>query len=145
METKVTVQYLTDYNYSQLVTTDGHSFVVDEPASDGGNGLGPSPYEMLLGALGSCTAMTLLMYARRKGWDLTECSVSLSHEREYAEDCANPEEGTRRVDVIKRDISLHGHLDEEQRTRLLEIAGKCPVHKTLMNEPQVIDSIIVGE
>ncbi len=145
MDTKVTVQYLSDYNYSQLVTTDGHSFVVDEPLSDGGNGLGPSPYEMLLGALGSCTAMTLLMYARRKGWDLTECSVNLTHDRVHAKDSEHPEEGTRRVDVIKRDISLHGHLDEEQRARLLEIAGKCPVHKTLMNEPQVIDSIIVGE
>ena len=145
MEKKVTVQYLTDYNYSQLVTTEGHSFVVDEPANDGGDGLGPSPYEMLLGALGSCTAMTLLMYARRKGWDLTECSVHLTHERVHAEDSANAEEGTRRVDVIKRDISLHGHLDEEQKARLLEIAGKCPVHRTLQSAPTVIDSIIVGE
>ena len=145
MEKKVTVQYLTDYNYSQLVTTDSHSFIVDEPASDGGDGLGPSPYEMLLGALGSCTAMTLLMYARRKGWDLTECSVHLTHERIHAEDSANAEEGTRRVDVIKRDISLHGHLDEEQKARLLEIARKCPVHRTLQSAPTVIDSIIVGE
>lgn len=145
MEKKVTVQYLTDYNYSQLVTTGSHSFVVDEPAGDGGDGLGPSPYEMLLGALGSCTAMTLLMYARRKGWDLTECSVHLTHERVHAEDSANAEEGTRRVDVIKRDISLHGHLDEEQKARLLEIAAKCPVHRTLQSAPTVIDSIIVGE
>ena len=145
MEKKVTVQYLTDYNYSQLVTTGSHSFVVDEPAGDGGNGLGPSPYEVLLGALGSCTAMTLLMYARRKGWDLTECSVHLTHNREHAEDSANAEEGTRRVDVIKRDISLHGHLDDAQQARLLEIAAKCPVHKTIMSEPRVIDSIIVGE
>ena len=114
MEKKVTVQYLMDYNYSQLVTTDGHSFVVDEPVNNGGNGLGPSPYEMLLGALGSCTAMTLLMYARRKGWDLTECSVHLTHDRVHAEDSADAEQGTRRLDVIKRDISLHGHLDDEQ-------------------------------
>ncbi len=145
MQKKVTVQYLNDYNYSQLVTTEGHSFVVDEPASDGGNGLGPSPYEMLLGALGSCTAMTLLMYARRQGWDLTECSVHLTHNRVHADDSANAEQGTRRVDVITRDISLHGHIDEEQKARLLEIAEKCPVHKTLMSEPRVIDSIIVGE
>jgi len=145
MEKKVTVQYLTDYNYSQLVTNDSHSFVVDEPVSDGGDGLGPSPYEMLLGALGSCTAMTLLMYARRKGWDVTECSVHLTHNREHAEDSANAEQGRRRVDVINRHISLHGHIDEEQQARLLEIAGKCPVHMTIMNEPRVINSIIVGE
>ena len=145
MEKSVTVRYLTDYNYSQLVTTDGHSFVVDEPESNGGDGLGPGPYEMLLGALGSCTAITLLMYARRKGWDLTECSVHLTHDRVHAEDSTEAEKGTRRIDVIKRNISLHGHLDEEQKTRLLDIARKCPIYKTLLSRPQVIDSIAIGE
>ena len=145
MEKKVTVQYLNDYNYSQLITTDGHSVVCDEPVAGGGDGLGPSPYELLLGALGSCTAMTVLMYARRKGWDVTECSVHLTHDRIHAEDSENAESGTRRVDVINRDISLHGHLSDEQRARLLEIAQKCPVHKTIMSEPKVFDSITVGE
>ena len=152
MEKKVTVQYLTDYNYSQLVTTDGHSLVVDEPVAGGGDGLGPSPYELLLGALGSCTAMTVLMYARRKGWEVTECSVHLTHDRVHAADCAgaaeddrDAEQGTRRVDVIKRDIFLHGHLTEEQTERLLEIAKKCPLHKTLESSPTVVDSIVVGE
>ncbi len=145
MKKKVTVQYLTDYNYSQLVTTDGHSLVVDEPVAGGGDGLGPSPYELLLGALGSCTAMTVLMYARRKGWQVTECSVHLTHDRVHAEDSSDAEQGTRRVDVIKRDISLHGHITEEQKERLLEIATKCPIHKTLESNPTVIDSIIVGE
>ncbi len=145
MEQRVTVQYLSDYKYSQLVTTSNHSFVIDEPVDDGGDGLGPSPYEMLLGALGSCTAMTVLMFARRKGWEVTECSVHLTHDRVHADDSADAEKGTRRVDVIKRDISLHGHLTEDQKTRLLEIAQKCPVHKTLQSAPTVIDSIIVGE
>ncbi len=89
--------------------------------------------------------MTVLMYARRKGWEVTECSVHLTHDRVHAEDSADAEQGTRRVDVIKRDISLHGHLTEEQKERLLEIATKCPVHKTLESNPTVIDSIIVGE
>ena len=145
MEKRVTVQYLSDYKYSQLVTTGSHSFVVDEPLEDGGDGLGPSPYEVLLSALGSCTAMTVLMYARRKGWEVTECSVHLTHERVHADDSADAEKGTRRVEVIKRDISLHGHVTEEQKARLLEIAQKCPVHKTLQSAPTVIDSIIVGE
>ncbi len=145
MEKRVTVQYLSDYTYSQLVTTGSHSFVIDEPVENGGDGLGPSPYEMLLSALGSCTAITLLMYARRKGWEVTECSVHLTHDRVHADDSADAETGTRRVEVINRDISLHGHLTKEQEARLLEIAQKCPVSKTLETPPTVIDSIIVGE
>ena len=144
MEKSVTVQYLTDYKLTQLITTDGHSVICDEPP-DRGDALGPSPYELLLGALGSCTAMTILLYARRKGWEVTECSVHLTHDRVHAEDSADAENGTPRVDVIKRDISLHGHLTEEQTERLLEIAQKCPVHKTLTNVPDVVDRIIVGE
>lgn len=89
--------------------------------------------------------MTLLMYARRKGWDLTECSVHLAHDRVHAEDSADAEKGTRWIDVIKRDISLHGRLDEEQKARLLDIARKCPISKTLLNQPRIIDSISVGE
>ena len=83
--------------------------------------------------------------ARRKGWEVTECSVHLTHDRVHAEDSANAEQGTRRVDMIKRDISLHGHLTKEQTERLLQIAQKCPIHKTLESSPTVIDSIIVGE
>lgn len=141
---KVTVQYVTDYKVMQLITTEGHSLICDEPDDDG-DGLGPGPYEFLLGALGSCTAMTLLMYARRKGWDLADCSVQLTHDRVHAEDSAQAERGTRRVEVIKRDISIRGNLTDEQRDRLLEIAQKCPVHKTITGSPEVIDSIIAGD
>ena len=142
---KVTVQYLTDYKYSQLLTTGTHAFVSDEPKADGGDDLGPSPYELLLWALGSCTAMTVLMYARRKGWDVAECSVHLTHDRVYAEDCEDSEAGTGRVEMIKRDISLRGQLTDEQKDRLLEIAGRCPVHRTITGTPKVVDTIIVGE
>lgn len=145
MVTRVTVQYLPDYTYSQLLTAGRHGFVADEPEVDGGDDLGPSPYELLLWALGSCTAMTLLMYARRKGWDLAECSVHLTHDRVHAKDCEECEEETGRVEVIKREISLRGQISEEQKERLLEIAARCPVHKTITGSPTVVDSIIVGE
>jgi len=141
---KVTVQYLPDYKYSQLLTAGYHSFVCDEPPDAGGEDLGPSPYELLLWALGSCTAMTLLMYARNKGWDLAEVSVHLTHDRVHADDCAGAEAGTGKVEVIERQISVRGQLSEEQRQRLLEVAGRCPVHKTLASNPRVIDSIIAG-
>ena len=145
MPKKVTVQYLPDYTYSQLLTAGPHAFVADEPEDAGGDGLGPSPYELLLWALGSCTAMTILMYARRKGWDVAECSVHLTHDRVHANDSADSEEGSGRVERINRDISLRGQLSEEQRDRLLEIAARCPVHRTLTGSPEVVDSIIVGE
>ena len=145
MAKKVTVQYLPDYTYSQLLTAGPHAFVADEPKADGGEGLGPSPYELLLWALGSCTAMTLLMYARRKGWDLAECSVHLTHDRVHAKDCEECEEETGKVELIRREISLRGQISEEQKERLLEIAGRCPVHKTITGSPTIVDSIIVGE
>ena len=145
MAKKVTVQYLPDYTYSQLLTAGPHAFVADEPEDAGGDGLGPSPYELLLWALGSCTAMTVLMYARRKGWDVAECSVHLTHDRVHAKDSEDSEEGSGRVELIKREISLRGKLSEEQKERLLEIAARCPVHRTLTGSPKVMDSIIVGE
>ncbi len=145
MAKKVTVQYLTDYTYSQLLTAGRHAFVADEPEADGGEDLGPGPYELLLWALGACTSMTLLMYARRKGWDVAEISVHLTHDRVHAEDSADCESETGRVELIKRDISIRGAVSEEQKQRLLEIAGRCPVHKTLASAPKVVDSILVGE
>ena len=145
MEKKVTVQYLPDYTYSQLLTAGRHAFIADEPEAAGGEELGPSPYELLLWALGSCTAMTLLMYARRKGWDVAEVSVHLTHDRVHAEDCEDVEQETGRVDLVHREISLRGRLSDEQKERLLQVAARCPVHKTLSSSPKVVDSIIVGE
>lgn len=145
MPEKVTVQYLPDYTLSQLLTAGRHAYVSDEPPDVGADDLGPSPYELLLWALGSCTAMTLLLYARRKGWDLAEISVHLTHDRVHAKDSQDAEGEGGRVDLITRDISLRGELTAEQKQRLLEIAGRCPVHKTLTGSPKVVDSIIGGE
>ena len=144
MAKNVTVQYLNDYTYSQLLTAGQHAFVCDEPAESGGDGLGPSPYELLLWSLGACTAMTLLMYARRKGWDLAEVSVHLTHDRVHASDSQDAESDGARVERITRDISVRGNLSEEQTQRLLEIAARCPVHKTLTSCPKVVDSLVSG-
>ncbi len=147
----VTVQSVADHSYVMLVNDGHHAWVADEPAEDGGDDLGPGPYELLLSALGSCTAMTLLMYARRKEWPLEEVSVHLEHERIYAKDCAvcTEEEVAAagpggKVERVRRDISVRGDLSEEQVLRLLEIADRCPVHRTLQSPPKVISTIISG-
>ncbi len=109
----------------------GFPLVADEPLAYGGTNEGPSPYEYLLAALGACTAMTVQMYARRKGWPLEEAVVRLSHQKVHAEDCQECDEKDRRIDRFVRELELNGGLDEEQRRRLLEIAEHCPVHRTL--------------
>ncbi len=118
--------------YTTDIRVGPHSLTGDEPESVGGNEMGPSPYGYLLAALGSCTGMTLRMYADRKNWDLKEVRVHLSHEKTHRQDCDDCEDrGSARLDRIERIIEIEGGLDEEQRDRLVQIANKCPVHKTL--------------
>jgi uncharacterized OsmC-like protein/alpha/beta superfamily hydrolase len=119
----------------------GHALVADEPESFGGSGRGPSPYDYLLAALGSCTGMTVQMYARRKKWPLAAAVVRLRHEKIHAEDCEHCTEKGSKIDRFERELELRGELSEEQRNRLLEIAEKCPVHRTLHSEV-VIDTIL---
>ncbi|MCI5083985.1 MAG: alpha/beta fold hydrolase [Saprospiraceae bacterium] len=114
-----------------------HSLTSDEPASVGGNDFGPSPYELLTASLGTCTAMTLHMYARRKKWDLQEVTVHLDHSKDYAEDAEDTENPKSKIDHFDRIIEVKGDLDETQKNRLLEIADKCPVHRTLHAEVKV--------
>jgi putative redox protein len=108
-----------------------HRFLSDEPAAAGGTDAGPNPYDLLLAALGACTAMTLRLYADRKQWPLEAVDVALSHSRSHAADGAQCESADARLEVISRRITLHGPLSEPQRRRLLEIAERCPVHRTL--------------
>lgn len=120
--------------FAQDVMAAGHRLVADEPASAGGTGTGPGPYDYLLTALGACTSMTLSLYARRKQWPLEDVTVTLRHAKIHARDCESCETQEGKLDRIERDIELHGALDDEQKTKLLEIADKCPVHRTLMYE-----------
>ncbi|RMD48801.1 MAG: OsmC family protein [Alphaproteobacteria bacterium] len=121
--------------FLQHIRAGRHALTADEPASVGGTDLGPSPYQLLTAALGACTAMTIRMYARRKGWPLAGVEVDVSHERQHAADCGGGE-GCR-IDVFRRVIRLEGDLDEAQRARLAEIADRCPVHRTLSREARI--------
>jgi putative redox protein len=128
-------------NLRQEIAAGPHTLYADEPADSGGDASGPDPYELLLAALGACTSMTLTLYARRKRWPLEGVEVRLSHRRDYAQDCADCADKTARIDVIERRITLRGDLDESQRARLLEIAEKCPVHRTLTGTIRVDDRL----
>lgn len=128
-------------NLRQEIDAGAHTFYADEPVEAGGDNAAPNPYEYLLGALGACTAMTLQMYARRKGWPLEDVEVRLSHRRDYMRDCEECAEKPARIDVIDRRITLKGDLDQAQRLRLLEIAEKCPVHRTISGTIKINDAL----
>ena len=123
--------------FAQEIVAGSHHLRSDEPVSSGGRNSGPTPYDLLLAALGSCTSMTIGMYARRKQWPLENVTVRLRHSRVHAEDCSACETGGEKVTVIEREIELEGSLTGDQRTRLLEIANRCPVHLTLTSEMNI--------
>ena len=115
--------------YQQSVSNGRHTLIADEPLAAGGDDAGPTPYDLLLAALGSCTSITLRMYAQRKNLALTHVSVALSHEKIDVDG--------QRVDRIERRITLAGDLSDEQRARLLEIANKCPMYRTLQSDIRI--------
>ncbi len=128
-------------NYQTLVTTDNHALLADEPKGVG-DGLGPDPYELLLSSLGVCTAMTLEMYARRKGWALGKVRLELSHGRVHARDCEECEADDGLVDRINVRMHFEGDLDAEQRERLAYIATRCPVRKTIDSGPVITEELV---
>jgi len=120
-----------DHKFTQHVHSDSHYWLADEPVSVGGNNAGPDPYEHLLAALGTCTSMTLRMYAKHKSLPLEHVAVDLRHSRDYIKDCQDCDEKPAQIEVLERIVTLEGDLSEEQRQRLVEIADRCPVHRTL--------------
>jgi uncharacterized OsmC-like protein len=120
--------------FAQEIVVGPHRLTADEPIEVGGKDTGPSPYDLLLAALGSCTSMTVAMYARTKKWPLESVTVTLRHSKIHAADCRDCETKEGRLDRIEREIHFVGTLDSDQQKRLLEIADKCPVHRTLRSE-----------
>ena len=138
MSTEVTVS--NEGGLAQQIVSRTHEWRADEPLPFGTD-TGPSPYELLLAGLGACTSMTLRLYAQRKGMDLQRIVVRLRHSKIHAEDCSECETKTGFLDRIDREIQLFGNLDNEQKTRLLEIAERCPVHRTLTSEISIKTSM----
>jgi putative redox protein len=132
----VTVTETGTGTYTQQITAGNHQILADEPRPVGDDA-GPTPYDLLLAALGACTSMTVRMYANRKDWPLEQVRVTLRHSRIHAKDCAECETKVGFVDHIDRDIEFVGDLDDDQRQRLLQIAERCPVHQTLTSEVRV--------
>ncbi|GJM45389.1 MAG: hypothetical protein DHS20C21_22310 [Gemmatimonadota bacterium] len=124
----------------------GHDWNADEPVEARGTDQGPNPYELLLGALGSCTALTLRFYAHHKQWPLDSVQVDYDFAREYAKDCAECEEdGSARLDVIRANVIIRGRFDDAQKARLTEVVARCPVHRTLTGGPKMFETVTFEE
>lgn len=129
-------------NLKVEIVSGSHTYLADEPATDGGEDAGPDPYSLLLGALAACKIMTVKLYARRKGWPLDGVEVILDYRKIHAKDCEEcAGEGDALVDFIKCEISFQGGLNEEQRLRLKDISERCPVHRTLISEVAIGTSL----
>jgi putative redox protein len=135
---KVVVSETRANKFQQMITAGSHHLLADEPVAAGGEDTGPGPYDLLLSALGACTAMTMRMYADRKALPMNHVTVTLNHKKIYAKDCEDCETKDGMLDQIERTIAIEGTLDGEQRAKLMEIADKCPVHRTLTSEIRIV-------
>ncbi|WP_034921924.1 bifunctional alpha/beta hydrolase/OsmC family protein [Gillisia sp. CAL575] len=135
------IAHLGPEGFTTQIKAGRHNFIADEPEKVGGNDFGPNPYEYVSAGLAACTSMTLQMYAKRKGWVIDSVDTQVNYGKEHALDCEKCEEGGTKIDTFKRELIIKGDLDDKQRQRLLEIANKCPVHKTLHSETQIITSL----
>lgn len=130
--------------FTTRIKAGNHHFVADEPVIAGGNDFGPDPYQLIAAGLAACTSMTIQMYVRRKKWNLETVETHINHSKSYIEDCENCESPSAKIDTFEREIVLTGELDEKQKQRILQIADKCPVHKTLHTKVQVITTLRKG-
>lgn len=135
---RVVVQETRSGKFQQNVSVGPHRMLADEPVSAGGQDTGPGPYDFVLAGLGACTSMTMRMYADRKSLPLDRVTVTLKHGKIHAKDCEECETREGMLDQIEREISIEGTLDAEQRKKLMEIADKCPVHRTLHSEIRIV-------
>lgn len=133
----VVVSETGDGEFTQQLLDGRHRLLADEPVAAGGKDLGPGPYELLMMALGACTSMTVRLYANRKQWPLTRVTVHLRHSRSYPQDCKDCASKPVMLDHVDREIEFDGTLDDVQRAKLLEIADKCPVHRTLSQRVEI--------
>lgn len=139
---QVVVRETRKSKFNQVVTVGPHHLVADEPVAAGGEDAGPGPYDFLLAGLGACTSMTMRLYADRKSLPLDRVTVTLKHSKIYAKDCAECDTREGMLDQIERDIAMDGALDAEQRKKLMEIADKCPVHRTLTSEIRIVTKAV---
>ena len=139
---KVVVQETRKSKFNQTITVGPHHLVADEPVAAGGEDAGPGPYDFLLASLGACTSMTMRLYANRKSLPLDRVTVTLKHSKIYAKDCEECETREGMLDQIERDIAIDGALDAEQRKKLMEIADKCLVHRTLTSEIRIVTKAV---
>ena len=128
-------------NFTTRIKAGKHHFVADEPLRAGGNDFGPNPYQLISAGLAACTSMTIQMYARRKGWKIDSVETHVDYSKDYAKDCEHCEDSSAKIDTFVRVIEITGNLEPDQMTRILQIADKCPVHKTLHSQVQIISSI----
>jgi putative redox protein len=138
----VVVRETGNSKFQQTVSIGPHRLLADEPVAAGGEDTGPGPYDYLLAGLGACTSMTMRLYADRKALPLERVTVTLKHSRIHAEDCAECETKAGMLDQIDRSIAMDGALDAEQRRKLMEIADKCPVHRTLTSEIRILTTAV---
>ncbi|HEX6981730.1 MAG TPA: OsmC family protein [Balneolaceae bacterium] len=130
-----------DEKFTSTLNAGSHQMVADEPESAGGNNEGPDPYDYLLMSLGSCSLMTVKMYAQQKNWKLGDLYMELRHHKSHEEDCLHCEDPESKIDKIEKDLIVKGDLTDEQLDKLLEISEKCPVHRTLMSDINIESSI----
>ena len=138
---KIVHIHLGSENYKTVMTAGNHELISDEPEKVGGKDLGPDPYDYLLMSLGSCSVITMRMYAERKEWPVEDIYIELRHFKDHAEDCEDCDDPKARIDKIEKEIIIKGDLSDDQIERLLEISKKCPVHRTLLNDIEIKSTV----